>query len=69
MLENPVNIIKLFYISHHKNIDIHPKTLRHLTSLRMLVNHDVRHDLNANKMFIDILTSQKDSTRTLRLMN
>ena len=67
--ENPVNIIKLFNISHNKNIDIHPKTLRYLTSLQRLINHEVRHDFNANKMFLDILTSDKDSTRTLRLMN
>ena len=67
--ENPVNIIKLFNISHDKNIDIHPKTLRYLTSLQRLINHEVRHDFDANKMFLDILTSDKDSTRTLRLMN
>ena len=36
--ENPVNIIKLFNISHNKNIDIHPKTLRYLTSLQRLIN-------------------------------
>ena len=67
--ENPVNIIKLFNISHNKNIDIHPKTLRYLNSLQQLINHEVRHDFDANKMFLDILTSDKDSTRTLRLMN
>ncbi len=69
LTENPVNIIKLFYISHQKNIDIHPTTLRLMTSLTKLINSEVRRDFNANKMFLDILTSQKDSTRTLRLMN
>lgn len=67
--ENPVNIIKLFYISHQKNIDIHPSTLRLITSSTKLINSEVRHHFNANQMFLDILTSQKDSTRTLRLMN
>ena len=56
-------------ISHNKNIDIHPKTLRYITSLTKLINFEVRHDFEANRMFLDILTSQKDSTRTLRLMN
>ena len=69
LTENPVNIIKLFYISHQKNIDIHPITLRLMTSLTKLINSEVRRDFNANQMFLDILTSQKDSTRTLRLMN
>ena len=69
LTENPVNIIKLFYISHQKNIDIHPSTLRLMTSLTKLINSEVRRDFNANQMFLDILTSQKDSTRTLRLMN
>ncbi len=69
LTENPVNIIKLFYISHQKNIDIHPSTLRLMTSLTKLINSKVRRDFSANQMFLDILTSQKDSTRTLRLMN
>ncbi len=69
LTENPVNLIKLFYISHQKNIDIHPSTLRLMTSLTKLINSEVRRDFNANQMFLDILTSQKDSTRTLRLMN
>ncbi len=67
--ENPINIIKLFHISHNKNIDIHPKTLRYIMSLTRLINFEVRHDFGANKMFLDILTSQKEPTRTLRLMN
>ena len=69
LTENPVNIIKLFFISHKKNIDIHPKTLRLITSLTRLINSEVRHDFNANQMFLDILTSERDSTRTLRVMN
>ena len=55
--ENPNNIIKIFNISHFNNIDIHPKTLRILTSLRRLINYEVRHDFDANKMFLDILLS------------
>ncbi len=69
LTENPINIIKLFFISHDNNIDIHSKTLRLITSLRTLINSKVRQNLEANKMFLDILTSEKDSTRTLRLMN
>ena len=69
LTENPINIIKLFYISHINNIDIHPKTLRQITSLRKLINLKVRKNVEANKMFLDILTGDKDPTRTLRLMN
>ena len=69
LTENPINIIKLFYISHINNIDIHPKTLRQITSLRKLINLKARKNVEANKMFLDILTSDKDPTRTLRLMN
>ena len=69
LTENPINIIKLFYISHINNIDIHPKTLRQITSLRKLINLKVRQNVEANKMFLNILTSDKDPTRTLRLMN
>ena len=67
--ENPNNIIKIFNISHFNNIDIHPKTLRILTSLIKLIDFEVREDILANKMFLDILTSEKDCSRTIRLMN
>ncbi len=69
LIENPVNIIRLFFTSHKKNIDIHPVTLRLVNSLTKLIGTEVRHDYEANKMFLDILTSEQDSTRTLRLMN
>ena len=67
--ENPINIIKLFHISHNKNIDIHPKTLRQVASLTRLINFEVRNDFEANKMFLDILTSENNPSRTLRAMN
>ena len=67
--ENPINILKLFHISHEKNIDIHPKTIRQVTSLISLINYEVRNDFQANKLFLDILTSEKDPSRTLRAMN
>ena len=69
LTDDPSNIIKLFFISHDNNIDIHPKTIRQITSLRTLINSKVRQNLGTNKMFLDILTSEKDPTRTLRLMN
>ena len=56
LIENPVNIIKLFYISHQKNIDLHPSTLRLVTSLTNLINSEVRPDFNANQMFLNIFT-------------
>ena len=69
LIENPINILKLFHISHEKNIDIHPKTIRIVTSLVSLINYEVRNDFQANKLFLDILTSEKDPSRTLRAMN
>ena len=69
LFENPINILKLFHISHEKNIDIHPKTIRQVTSLVSLINYEVRNDFQANKLFLDILTSEKDPSRTLRAMN
>ena len=69
LFQNPANIIRLFNISHIKNIDIHPKVIRYVTSLVKLIKSDVRDNIIANKLFLEILTSKKDSTRTIRLMN
>ena len=66
---NPENIIKLFYISHFSNLDIHPKTLRYLTDCVKLIKKSIINSKEMNNCFLKILSSPNDPSKTLRLMN
>lgn len=56
LLSNPVHAIKIFHVAHFNDLDIHPDALRNIN--RHLTQIDgLREDKEANKLFMDILTS------------
>ncbi|MEO5372931.1 MAG: [protein-PII] uridylyltransferase [Alphaproteobacteria bacterium] len=64
----PMQILRLFHASHVHGIDIHPNTLQRVAqSLRQLGR--LRDSPEANRLFLEILTSRKNPVATLRLMN
>jgi [protein-PII] uridylyltransferase len=67
--QNPANIIKIFYTADAKGVDIHPDALRTITRSLDLITDEVRHSPEANKAFLEALTSHHDPERALRLMN
>jgi len=66
---DPVNMIRIFHIADQKGIDVHPDALRTITRSLDLVTDAVRQDPEANRLFLDILSSRRDPERTLRLLN
>jgi [protein-PII] uridylyltransferase len=66
---NPVNLIRLFHVADAKGVDVHPNTLRNVTRQLDLIDDNLRNDPQANRLFLDILSSRRDPERTLRLMN
>ncbi|MBV9420544.1 MAG: [protein-PII] uridylyltransferase, partial [Alphaproteobacteria bacterium] len=66
---DPVNMIRIFHIADGKKVDVHPSALRRLTRALDRINDDVRRDPEANKLFLEILSSRNDPERALRLMN
>ena len=62
-------IIDMFVIAQNKGFDIHPKLLRRLHRNLKLVDAEFRENPEFNARFIDILTSQENPERVLRLMN
>ncbi|MEI9996659.1 MAG: [protein-PII] uridylyltransferase [Rhizomicrobium sp.] len=66
---DPVNMIRIFHIADAKKVDVHPDALRRMTRNLALINDDVRHNPEANKLFLEILSSRTDPERALRLMN
>jgi [protein-PII] uridylyltransferase len=67
--QDPANIIKIFHTADAKGVDIHPDALRTITRSLDLITDEVRHSPEANRAFLEALTSHHDPERALRLMN
>lgn len=67
--EDPVSIIRLFYLSDWHEVDIHPRVLPLVTRNLFLIDKELRGCPEANRLFLDILTSRKAPDTALRRMN
>lgn len=66
---DPLNIIRLFHIADQKSSDIHPEALRLLKQSLHLIDENLRANENANKLFLELLTSKRDPEWALRRMS
>ena len=65
---DPVNLIRFFAVAAETGSDLHPAALRLLrASLRRV--DGIRDDPEANRIFVDLLTSRSSPETTLRHMN
>ncbi|HTW53317.1 MAG TPA: [protein-PII] uridylyltransferase [Stellaceae bacterium] len=67
--DDPVNLLRLFHVAQEQEIDIHPHALRAVTQSLRLANAELRESPEANRLFLEILTSRKDPETALRRMN
>ena len=66
--DDPVKMIRLFRAAQENDLDVHPRALRMITRNLRLVD-TIRDDAEANRLFMDILTSPKGSEIALRRLN
>jgi [protein-PII] uridylyltransferase len=66
--KDPVAILRLFHVAQENDLDIHPATLRLITQNIRLVDR-LRADPEANRLFMEMLTSRHDPETTLRRLN
>ena len=66
---DPVNLIRIFYLAQKHNLAFHPDAMRAITRSLKLIDADLRENEEANKLFLDILTSKNDPETVLRRMN
>ena len=66
---DPINMIRIFHIADAKFVDVHPDALRTITRSLDAITDDVRRDPEANRLFLEILSSRNNPERALRLMN
>jgi [protein-PII] uridylyltransferase len=64
-----VNLIRVFHIADEKNVDVHPDALRTITRSLELIDERLREDAEANRLFLEVLSSRRDPERALRRMN
>ena len=66
---DPVNLLRLFWFADKHGLEFHPDALKLLTRSLGLVDKTLRRDSEANRLFMDILTSDRNSELNLRRMN
>ncbi len=67
--KDPVALIRLFHVAQRAELDIHPRALRRAGQSLRLIDAKLRDDPEANRLFLEILTSRKDPETALRRMN
>jgi [protein-PII] uridylyltransferase len=66
---DPLNLIRLFWVADHYNLPIHPDATRLVTLSLKLIDAKLRADPEANRLFMEILTSHNAPETVLRRMN
>jgi [protein-PII] uridylyltransferase len=66
--EDPINLLRLFHTAQQQGVDVHPSALRVVRRDLRLIDQ-VRDDPEANRLFLEMLTSPKALIVTLRHLN
>ncbi|NVN85581.1 MAG: [protein-PII] uridylyltransferase [Rhodopseudomonas sp.] len=65
---DPVNLLRLFRLAQKNNLAFHPDAMRSVTRSLRLINAQLRDNPEANRLFLEILTSD-NAEPVLRRMN
>jgi len=66
---DPVNIIRIFHLADKLGLEFHPDAMQQLTRSLKLINAELRENAEANRLFLDVLTSPRNPELILRRMN
>ncbi len=66
---DPTLMVKIFAVADRNDLDIHPDTLRLIKQNLKRMTADVRRSEDANRYFLEVLTSQNQGEVNLRRMN
>jgi [protein-PII] uridylyltransferase len=66
---DPVNLLRLFWLADRHGLEYHPDALKLVTRSLKLVDRNLRRDKEANRLFMDVLTSDRLPELNLRRMN
>ncbi|MET0168858.1 MAG: [protein-PII] uridylyltransferase [Aliihoeflea sp.] len=66
---DPVNLIRLFWLADRHGLEYHPEALKLVTRSLKLIDRNLRRNAEANRLFMDVLTSSRNPELNLRRMN
>ncbi len=66
---DPVNLIRIFHLAQKYNLAFHPDAMRAIRHSLHLIDNGLRESEEANRLFLEILTSKNDAETVLRRMN
>jgi [protein-PII] uridylyltransferase len=66
---DPVNLIRIFHLAQKYNLAMHPEAMHLATRSLRLIDAKLRQNDEANRLFLEILTSRNDAETVLRRMN
>src|SRR5262245_14387878 len=66
---DPVNLIRIFHLAQKYNLAFHPDAMHLATRSLKLIDQTLRENEEANRLFLQILTSKNDGETVLRRMN
>ena len=67
--QDPVNLIRLFWLGEKYNVMFHPDAFRLVRASLKLIDDKLRSNPDANKLFLKLLTSPSNPENALRRMN
>ncbi|MBM3643038.1 MAG: [protein-PII] uridylyltransferase [Alphaproteobacteria bacterium] len=69
LARDPAAMLRLFHVAQEHGLDVHPASLRAITQNIRAIDNRVRVDPDANRLFMEMLTSRNDPETTLRRLN
>lgn len=66
---DPVNLIRIFHHADAYDLPFHPEAMQLVARSLGLIDGKLREDPEANRLFLDILSSRKNAELALRAMN
>ena len=66
---DPVNLLRLFWFADRHGLEYHPNAMHLVTRSLKLISRNLRKDQEANRLFLDILASERNPELNLRRMN
>jgi [protein-PII] uridylyltransferase len=66
---DPVNLIRLYWAADRSSLAIHPDATRLVTQSLKRIDAELRADPEANRLFLEVLTSRRSPEAALRRMN
>ncbi len=66
---DPINLIRMFQLADKHGLEFHPDAMQLATRSLKLVDNELRRNPESNRLFLEILTSDRDPALNMRRMN